>query len=177
MTERDERVDLVRRYLLDASENAFSFLDLGDALPYLMWNFRRAVLESLRYEDSVRGVERVQTTLALDGAGFGPHRIETPVVAIRLDAAEKIARDKERFREYFRRTFVAPLVAEEDRVLLYSDERTVYLPFEVRTHADRFADAFRFKVWEIATFPGAQDVPPARIPAPEEEVPAPERLC
>jgi len=72
------------------------------------------------------------------------------------------------FTIWLTRELISPVIAEERRILEHSTSPVVIVGGDVRSHLDRSGDAFRLKVWEVAHFPFAKEVPPRVEPVPEE---------
>lgn len=168
MDDREFRLESVRRYLLDVAAYSGGLIEASDAISYVQWNFQRALLASLEHHDRGRAIKRLAKTPAELPEGVEAVQVSGEMTELALHAVEKVAGTPESFALWFHRAFVAPLVAEENRVLRYSSSPTIWALRPARGFMDRFADHFRFQAWEQVYFPDAKSVPPRVEPCPSE---------
>lgn len=175
MTEKELRLEIVRRYLLDVEENASSILEAADAISYVRWNFQKALEAAVAERDATAKI--IRTTHSPEEIEESERVVlESSVEELRIGMMTKVTESPARFAEWFQRRIVSPLFAEESRVLCFSDLPMIRSVGTVRGYVERSGSMFRFKSWETVSFPGAKNVPPRVEPSPDEIAPPAKRL-
>jgi len=167
MNEREWRLELVRRYLLDVDTFGATILETSDAISYVRWNFQRAVERSLGDSDDARKIARIPKS-AIEVPEESRVTIESPMEELRIGQMTHVTESSGRFAAWFQQKIISPIIAEETRVLAYSTAQVVWAIGTARGYVERSGVTFRFKAWETVSFPGAKNVPPRVEPSPDE---------
>ncbi len=175
MSEKEIRLEIVRRYLLDVDASGASLLETADAISYIRWNFQRAIEAALTESDAFRKVAR---TLHSGSEVSEDMRvtIESPMEELRIGQMTPTIESPGRFAAWFQQKIASPIIAEEIRILPHSTTPSVWSLGTARGYVERSGLTFRFKAWETVSFPGAKNVPPRIEPSPDELVPPTKRL-
>ena len=168
MSEIVKRLDILKQYLADIRDYAGGLIEATDAVNYVRWNFHRAVTVTFREADQERQIQR--QFVAADNLPGEPTLIESTVVTLPLHRVDAILASPTGLSLWYHKNLISPVLAEENRVLKYSTTKRIQAVAGVRSHFDRVAQDFRFKVWETVHFPDAEAVPP-RVPPPPKENP------
>lgn len=177
ITEKDQRLNLVRQYLMDVEGNPNGLLEANDAVNYVRYNFHEAVKASMVEMDMRRKISRTMSShkIMLD-AKIDLVEIASPMIQLTVGKMANIVQTEAKFSFWFHKTLLSPIIAEEDRILRYSAHPIILGAGTIRSYVDRVAELFRFKLWESASFPEAKDVPPRVELSPDEVTPPTRRL-
>lgn len=172
MSEKDTRLEIVRQYLLDVESNPGALIEASDAISYVRYNFDRAFESALAEADAERKVVRLGVSED-HGAETEILPIESDIVELKIGQMGSVIESKGRFLVWFHKSILAPILAEEARILRYSSSPDIRYYRRPSAFIERAGRSFQFKAWEIVWFPSAKDVPPRVEPAPEEGEPVP----
>lgn len=167
MNEKETRLLLLRQYFLDIERNSASLLEASDAISYVRWNLQCYLEAAFLDFDKSRGIERVQT--AQDCYQRCPERFDlsSEMSELKIGTLETLLSTPALLAEHLHRELIAPVVAEEDRILGYCSKKIVWVLGKPRVYIERSADVFRMKSWETVGFPFAGKVPPRIVEAPQ----------
>lgn len=165
----DIRREIVRAYLADIDANSAVLLEAQDALSYLRWNLQQLTDAALRAQDTERKIVRVHKDRRTIEEGGTLIHLESPMVDIVLGRMGKVIESGKSFDQWFHRALLAPVLAEEIRLLTAAGIARVDT-LGMRTYCDRVAERVRFKVWEDIVLPGVDlaTIPPRFEPSPDE---------
>jgi hypothetical protein len=175
MSEKEIRLEIIRRYLLDVDAHGATLLEAADAISYVRWNFQRAVETAIAESDADRKIARTSHSNS-EVTDESRVSIESPMEELRIGQMTPVIESPGRFAIWFQQKIISPVIAEEVRILQCSLTPAVWSIGAVRGYVERSGATFRFKAWETVAFPGAKNVPPRIEPSPDELVPPTKRL-
>lgn len=159
MDEAVERLELLRRVLLDVEAQPFSSLEASGVTELLRFNLQK-VLESM-----MQGADRARriTRTVVDAQAPGLAQVASPMAEAKLGTLGRLVGERGALSLWLHRFVLSPILAEENRLLLKSGGRELLATGLLRGYLDRTANAFRFSAWEVVGLRSMSELPEATV--------------